>query len=684
MKNIKIKNKLFITTIALLFSGSLYAKDSSNNSNSMFDFDIFSLTKKKESAFDASSSVYVLSSEDIRRSGVTSIPEALRLVPGVQVARVSGNSWAVSARGLNHQFASKLLVLMDGMTIYSPSLAGVVWDNHDYVMEDIDRIEVIRGPGGSIWGANAMNGIINIITKNSAETQGGYISQISGNHDKSITEVRYGGKTSAKNTYRVYAKHAVRDGFDKMNDGKVNIDTTLNTTTGGSNNDGMVNDRAGFRYDISSMKDNTLSLHADIFNNKSRNYFQGFSTNADKVNTGGDLTVNWNKKISKKSDISLQTYYFYDRNDLQVVDFRERTFDIDFQHFYNFSRNNQFIWGLGYRNLQDKIGTNEVNGSTGAYVPIEYFPSKRNIETYSAFIRDKIGIVSDKLFLTLGTKFEHNDQTGTEYQPNARLTYYPARNQTLWAAVSRAIRTPTRGEDGIEIKSDVPGLGVATVTRGNQAALAETVNSYELGYRIKPTESTLIDISTYINQYSRLGNFDADGAVLGTPTASNTGRAKTFGGELTGKWQATSALRFEIGYDFLKSDIKLNAASNETDVNASVLNADRLPYFENMSPSNQFRLRAFYNVTPKIEFDNTIYYVDYLEGRNDGAGTIEEDVPSYVRWDTRLGYLATRNLDLSFGIQNILDDKHNEYGPGLFNNRIEVGRTFYVKAALQF
>ena len=675
------RKTLIISLIALglLSSPVLAAESDAKSSKSFFNSEIFSLAKKKENAFDAPSSVYVLSSEDIRRSGITSIPEALRMVPGVQVARAAGGVWAITARGLNHQYASKMLVLVDGMTIYTPIFSGTFWDNQDYVIEDIDRIEVIRGPGGSIWGANAVNGIINIITKNSAQTQGTYLSQIVGNNDKSITEARYGNKISNADTYRVYAKHAVRGGFTKLFDGKENADATFNNQGGGNNNDGIVGDKAGFRYDMTSIKDSTITLHGDVFENKSRNYFQGVYQQAgnpnggDKDNTGGDIVLNWSKTLSKKSNFSLQTYLFYDRNDIQVVDFHERTADIDFQHFYNFSDQNQFIWGLGYKNMQDTIGTNQAHTGGSDYLPLEYFPSRRNVEVYSAFLQDKIGLIADELYLTVGSKFEHNDQTGTEYQPNARLSYYPSRDQTLWAAVSRAIRIPTRGEDGIELKID----SSTTVLRGRPTAIAEEVAAYELGYRVKPTYETSADIALFYNDYTHLGTFDADSA--GNPTASNTGYAKSYGLEFTGKWQVIDPWRLEIGYDYLHMDVGVNAASNENEP-ISALNTDKLIYFENMSPKNQLRLRSLYNVNSKLEFDNMLFYVDSLSGRI----AAEESVPSYIRWDTRLGYLATRNLDLSFGIQNILDDRHQEFGAALFNNKIEVGRTYYMKAALQF
>lgn len=688
-----MRKQLFYTATLLSFciSTPALAKDSSEKG--FFNSDVFSLSKKKENAFDAASAIYVLSSEDIRRSGVTSIPEALRLVPGLQVARIDGNKWAISARGMNHQYSSKLLIMIDGRTIYTPIFSGAFWDNQDYVINDIERIEVIRGPGASIWGANAMNGIINIITKSAAETKGAYLSQTYGNNDN-ITEARYGGKVGSElDSYRVYAKHANRGGFRKLTDGSMNNDLSYNTSDYGTENkDGIVSDRAGFKYDILSMKDSTLSIHGDVFNSNSKNYFNANPVSTEgidgynKKTDGQNLVVNWNKNFSSKSSMTFQGYF--DRSNLDVGLFKakETTYSADFQHFYNFSKDNQFIWGFGYKNVIDNTQSNDVYSSTGtAYKPLSYNPRYRNIETYSAFIQDKIGIIADKFYLTLGSKFEHNDQTGFEYQPNARLTYYPSRNQTIWAAVSRAIRVPTMGEDSINITVNSVNTGNANtvVTNGSAAAQSETVLSYELGYKVKPTRRTNIDISTFINQYSRLGTFDAvnpDSNGYGTPTASNNGRAITYGFEIDTKWQVLDSWKLEASYDFIKMDIKLNAASNENTSPISDLNSDKLTYFMNATPRNQFRLRSLYDVTSKIEFDNMLYYVDSLPGKT----STEKGVPAYVRWDTRLGYLMTKNLDLSFGIQNLLDDRHQEFSAGLFNNKVEIGRTYYAKAVLQF
>lgn len=674
--------KILLLKLALVFScltTSISRADESDkkSSDSIFSFDIYSLSKKKENAFDAASATYVLGSEDIRRSGATSIPEALRMVPGVQVARIDGNKWAITIRGFDNQFSNKLLVMIDGRTVYTPLFSGVFWDIHDYVIEDIDKIEVVRGPGGSIWGANAVNGVINIITKSAVQTQGVYVSQVVGNEDKSISEVRYGGSISSKDFYRVYAKKTVKDGLDKFDNGK-------------NNYDGIRQDRAGFKYDILSAKDSTIKIQGDVFDGVAEDYTSVLNSSRknDKHSKGANVIINWDKTLSARSNFTLQTYFDYDQFSLPALERSAKTLDVDFQHFYNFSRQNQFIWGLGYRQIIDDINVGEVSGIdiiTGdpiKFVPITYSPDKRNDEIYSAFVQDKIGLIADELYLTLGSKFLINDFTGFEYQPNARLAYYPARNQTLWASISRAVRTPTRGEDGFNAKDSTYGI---TNSLGSNTYESERVVAYEVGYRIKPTIKTLFDATAFFNDYSKLTTFEsgATDPYVGTgfPTASNLGYGESYGVELSGKWQVNDIWRLEASYDYLTMNLHVSDASTDRTSSAGPYGA--LEISEGMSPKNQFRLRSFLNLTSQVEFDNMLYYVDSLPGAKPIISD-EDGIPSYFRFDTRLGYLPTKNLDLSFGIRNLFDDRHSEFSAGLYATRVDVSRTFYIKAVWQY
>lgn len=627
-----------------------------------FDGQIFSLSKKKENAFDAPSATYVLGSEEIRRSGSTSIPEALRLVPGLQVAKIDGNKWAISARGFNNQFSSKLLVMIDGRIIYTPVFSGVFWDIQDYLIEDIDRIEVVRGPGGTIWGANAVNGVINIITKNAAQTQGSYVSQVVGNQDKSITEVRYGGETASKDSYRLYAKSAIRGGVDKYGVGHT------------TNNDGNKQNRAGFRYDISSIKNSTISIHGDIYNGRADNYSNSVLIGGrnDKQSSGGNMVLNWDKKLSAKSNFTLNAYFDYDQFKLPVFQRSARTYDVDFQHFYNFSKQNQFMWGVGYRRVDDNI---KENALSNGLIPFNYTPNNLNSYVYNGFIQDKIGIIADELYLTIGSKFINNNFTGFEYMPNAKLAYYPTRNQTIWLSASRAVRTPTRNEDGLNL--------FAGSQQGSSSYRSEDLIAYELGYRIKPTNKTSIDVSTFFNSLSSLRTFEK--VSTGKYTAANKGYGESYGFEISSKWQVNESWKLEASYDYLKATLHINNGSTDNTSNQS------LELLEGRNPQSQFKLKSFYNITPKIELDNILYYVSGLpmggnstynpstNSMNSGTG-----ISSYFRFDTRLGYLPTKNLDLSIGVQNLFNQVHSEFNAAILNNRTEIGRTFYAKVVWQY
>ncbi|MBM3579424.1 MAG: TonB-dependent receptor [Alphaproteobacteria bacterium] len=665
---------LIFTTFQLSFAETNNEKDQKIDLG--FDPQIFSLSKRKERAFDATAANYVLSGDDIRRSGATSIPEALRLVPGVQVARMDGNKWAITIRGFDRQFSNKLLVMIDGRTVYTTLFSGVFWDIQDYALNDIDHIEVIRGPGATIWGPNAVNGVINIITKNADDTRGSYASQIAGNQDKSITEVRFGSATSKNDSYRVYAKKLETEGLNRSSNNLIN------------NEDGIKRDQAGFRYDVSSIENNKISIHGDVAKGVAKNYFASLQNRNDKDSHSANLVINWDKKISKESSIILNGYYDYDQFSLPVLSRSAQTIDLDFQHFYNFSKDNQFIWGAGYRNINDRVKFNNdgiVDHTDSPVIPIAYTPSKRNDNWVTGFIQEKYGIIPDELYVTVGSKFLRNTFTEFEYQPNIRLVYYPERKQTVWASVSRAVRTPTRGERDITIKNanSAPSSRNLILNQGNGNYRSEKEIAYELGYRFKPTKRLSFDLATFYNEYSKLRTFEPNPGSTLNPTADNLGFGKSYGFEFVTKWQPTRDLKLEGSYEYFKMRLGLLPQSRD---NASLIGtSDSLQIAEGHSPKHQIKLRAFYNITSDIEFDNMMYFVDNLEkGLNSSTtGTRNVSIPTYTRFDTRLGYNLTQNLNLSFGIQNLFDQRHTEFKNALYNYQTEVGRTFYFKAMWQ-
>lgn len=655
---------------------ALAESDADAKNNNAFDPQIFSLSKRKERAFDATAANYILSNDDIRRSGATSIPEALRLVPGVQVARMNGNTWAISIRGFNRQFANKLLVMIDGRVVYTTLFAGTVWDVQDYALEDVDHIEVIRGPGGTVWGPNAVNGVINIITKNADLTRGSYVSQIVGNRDTSITEARFGAATASNDSYRVYAKKSVREGLEKAN-------------KAGENRDGIKRDQAGFRYDISSIRDNNISIHGDIARGTAQNYFATLPNRNDKDSDNANLVINWDRKVSNKSSFMLNGYFDYDSFSMPVLKRSAQTTDIDFQHFYNFSKDNQFIWGAGYRNIKDSI---KYNPTSDGVTPITYLPAERSDNWLTGFVQEKFGLVPDKFYVTIGSKFLRNAFTNFEYQPNIRLAYYPERRQTIWASVSRAVRTPTRGERDITLRNaDAVNVNSrqTVLNQGNSQFFSEREVAYELGYRFKPISKLSFDLSSFYNRYSRLRTLEPTRFVGSNglnPTTNNKGSGSSYGFEFSTKWQATRDWKLEGSYEYFKMRLGLDSDSLD---NASILaGVDDLQNAEGQTPNHQVKFRSFYNITPNVEFDNIFYYMGNLEKGYGGADNTmsqrtNNSIPDYVRFDTRLGYAYSPSLNLSFGIQNLFDKRYVEFRNALYNNRTEVGRTFYLKMVWQ-
>ena len=408
------------------------------------DIEITSVAKKPQKVSLAASSIFVLSQEDIKRSGVTTIPDALRMVPGVQVAKLDANKWAISIRGFNDIFSNKLLVLMDGRSVYSPIFGGAYWDTVDTVLEDIDRIEVVRGPGGTLWGSNAVNGVINVITKKAKDTAGLLVSALAGNEERGNLSIRYGGEINQHTDYRVYVKGFERDEAEKGAD-----DWRMG--------------RIGFRVDSEPGKQDKLTLQSDIYDGEEgeravSNFntppFGNFDSNTDVF--GANVLFRWQRDLGDDSDLSFQTYYDYtERKHFYITDKRD-TVDVDFQHRFQTLGQQEIIWGLGFRYIDD---------DTDAGTVMRLSPENRSDKIYSVFFQDEISLIDEQLILTLGTKVEHNSYTGFEYQPSARLLWKPFDKQSLWGSVSRAVRVPSRMEQDAVLQRTLaaPGVGVNIV-----------------------------------------------------------------------------------------------------------------------------------------------------------------------------------------------------------------------------
>ncbi|MDA2937284.1 TonB-dependent receptor [Acidobacteria bacterium AH-259-A15] len=631
----------------------------------LLNIEVTSVSKKKQSLSKSPAAIYVLTQEDICCSGATSIPELLRMVPGLNVAQIDANKWAISARGFNRLFANKMLVLIDGRSVYTPLFSGVYWDVQDTLLEDVERIEVIRGPGATLWGANAVNGVINIITKSAKDTQGGLLTTGVGTQENGFGGLRYGGKLGDNAGYRFYTKYFNRDNSALL--------------SGGEAADGWDMLRGGFRVDWTVSGDNSLTFQGDIYDGDVggtptiTSLFPPFSKSISqeiKVR-GGNVLGRWNRDLSDTSQIEFQVYY--DRTERQEATPGEvrDTFDLDFQHRFAPGKGQGIVWGLGYR-----VSTDKTDGT----FTLSFDPESRTDHLFSGFIQDEIMFIGDRLHLTLGSKFEHNDYTGLEVQPSMKFLWAFHDRQTLWGAVSRADRTPSRTHANIRINAAVfPGQGGLTLLSifGNQNQKSEHLLAYELGYRSRPGQRISIDIATFYHRYHDLQSTEpSDPFFESSPTPphlvvplnfDNKLEGATYGAELSTNWHPTSLWRLSAGYSWLQVQLRPDPSSRDSGAELA----------EGTSPEHQFSVRSHLNLPRNLKLDTALYYVDRLATLN---------VPSYVRLDTRLGWHRSDAIAMSIGLQNLLDDRHLEFVDmhSRYKSPTQVKRSVYGKITWRF
>ncbi|MBN8515812.1 TonB-dependent receptor [Accumulibacter sp.] len=640
--------------------------------------EVTSASRKSERLHDVAAAVYVISREDIERSGATSIPEALRMAPGVEVARLANNRWAVSVRGFNNRFGNKLLVLMDGRSIYSPLFSGVLWENEDTLLEDIERIEVIRGPGAAMWGANAVNGVINIITRRPRDTQGNLLVAGAGNEERGFASFRHGGE-AGDGHYRVWGKAFDRD--------------TAVSGDGRSGNDYWRSGRVGFRGDWSVASGQRVMLSGQAYSNDTGDRWQvpdvtarqGVRlTDMQQTGKGAHLLGRSEWTLNDGSEAALQAYVDYSQIDVPGAFKEDRTtIDMDFQHRLLVGERHDVLWGLGYRYSGDRIASAGI---------ISFQPDHRSFNLASAFVHDDITLLPNTLRMILGVRFETNNFTGYQPLPNARLMWTPSDTQSVWGSVARAVRTPSRGELDANIDLSVQPPG----TPGNPSPLpiltrnvqddhelkTETVVAYELGYRQRLATNLALDVATFYNQYG-----DLRSAVLGarsfefspppphivqTITPDNSIKAHTHGVEVSVDWSPLPWWRLQPIYSYLS----LSTSSTSGDA-VSVANAQ---IFNSSDPQHQWSLRSSMSLTDRQQFDLWLRYVSKLGGRS-----VPFSIPAYTTLDLRYAWRPTRDLELSLVGQNLLDNQHPEFVPSLLPGQaLEIERGVYVKASWQF
>ncbi len=605
---------------------------------------VTSVSKKEQPLFDSAAAISVLSNDDIRRSGATTLPDALRLVPGMDVASVNSAQTAVSARGFNGFYANKLLVLIDGRTVYSPLFAGVFWDQQQVMLDDVDRIEVIRGPGATIWGANAVNGVINVVTRDARDTQGGLLYAGGGNVQQTLSGARYGGQIGEHTYYRVYGLEQTRD------------DSLL--ANGTSAQDNWSSQQGGFRVDHYP----TDGTHATWQSDVTTTDFANRASDAYNVNTLGRWTRDW----SDRSGMELQAYYDRThRNDFTGADSTVDTLDLTLQHRFGIGERNDVIWGLGYRFVDGKAT------QTNPFILIRD-PSFSQ-QLFSAFVQDELKLVPNKLTLTAGTKLEYNDYTGFEIQPSVHLVFKPTKTQTLWAAVSRAVRTPDVVEGGstfapiygAPIIGPGGGLYVPTLV-GNPDVAAERLWAFELGWRIQPASRVSVDVALFYNDYQNIITVGSvpvfvPGVPVGTAEFpwSNDISGHTYGGESSVTVSPIDTWRVTAAYSLLVACMHGTQPFAETS--------------ENSAPRNQISLRSAYDINRRTSLDGQLRYVDSIMG-----------VPAYLTADLRLAYRPNDHIEFALVGQNLLDRSHPEQASAPFISAAEVPRSFYGKITWTF
>jgi iron complex outermembrane receptor protein len=617
-----------------------------------FDTEVTTVTATKSSVGQSPAAVFVITPEMIRRSGAVEVPELLRMVPGLQVAKVSSSQWAISSRGFNSQFATSLLVLVDGRTVYNPLDGGVFWDTQDLILQDIDRIEVIRGPGATIWGANAVNGVINIITKDSSQTQGAQVVVGGGSQNKTNTSIRYGGKIGDNTTYRLWVKEQDNAaGFNPVQ---------------GSANDAWDQLRGGFRIDSQGAeKIDLVTLQGQLYTGNEG--FQGpvpsmappFTTFPDVTTHvgGGDVLGRWTHVVNDCNTLFVQTYFDKMDRTEPFFDIKINTWDLEFQQNIKHNGNHVFTWGADYRLISDNYPS--VDGFTSLN------PVSRTYDQASTFFQEEMPLFRDDLKFYIGSKFMYYFFTGFEYQPSARLLWAIDDKQVLWGAVSRAVRTPVRiEEDGQFVTAQNQTTPVFAVLQGAGRTLdSEDLTAFELGYRRQVNDRLSFEVATFYNIYTNLINNPVIAIVPGLPPVAitqyqNDQSAETTGIELNGTWKVTDNWRLQGWYSFLYMQVHGPGGSS----------------IPGNSPKNQAYLMSSWDLPYKLEFDLMPRFVQQLPNIN---------VPSYATMDARLGWRPNDHWECSIVGQNLLQAHQLEF-VGPFTILSEVNRGVYAQVVYRY
>jgi iron complex outermembrane receptor protein len=586
--------------------------------------DVTTTSRQPQPVGTTAAAISVITGDDIRRAGVTTIADALLLADGVHVARFNNGTWAISPRGFNSNVANKLLVMIDGRTVYSPLFAGVFWNMEDYVLGDIDRIEVIRGPGAVLWGANAVNGIVNIITRHSRDTQGTLVSVGTGVEDPLVAEARYGG-TGSIGAWRAYAKIAARD--DQRQAG--------GATSGDARRRGQI----GFRIDSGGPARSTWLLKGDAFHSR-----EDLPDRPAGEFTELALQGRWSVPVGQ-SRLDLQSYYRREyRRVPQQLTHHIDIVDVDAQHTMTVTPRHHLVWGAGIRVNRDR-----TDGSAA----LSFNPAARTYPVSNVFAQDDIALIPDRLFVTVGAKYEHNDFSGGEFQPSVRARYLMRRSQIVWGSVARAVRRPTRFDDDIRV-STPDGILLAV---GSDEFRAESLVAGEVGYRIQPSALFSLDATLFTHHLTDLRSQELP--VAGPPVVvGNSLEGDVHGVEVGVNLQPAVWWRAHVGYTWLDSSIE--RAEGSRDVGGGTTEAN--------DPDQFLGLRASFDLPNRIELDAMLRAVGALPN---------PAVPGYAELNLRAGWWMTTRAELWVAGHDLIHDRHPEFGPDL-PNRTEFERSIRV------
>jgi iron complex outermembrane receptor protein len=639
----------------------------------LMNMEVTSVSKREQKLSQVAAAIFVITKEDIRRSGATNIPDLLRMVPGMDVAQINGSTWAVGSRGFTGQYANKLLVMVDGRSVYSLTFSGVFWDTLDLPLFDIERIEVIRGPGGTIWGSNAVTGVISIFTKKAAETSGTLLEAGAGNLLQGFGMVQYGGTIGKKSNFRVYTKYFNQAQMLDLN--------------GRNGADGWHRLRGGFRMDSSLSSKDSLMVKGDISAGREGQYgfvlpsvtSPGYVAVSEEIYlANGSLEAVWNHTYSARSNSSLQFSYDQNRRADPLNPELRNTYDLDYRHQLALGGRQDIVWGVGYRYTADR---------TGGSLTVAMNPPNRALQLFNSFLQDEIALVPGRLFLTAGIKLERNDYTGFAVMPSVRASWSPSDRHMAWVAVSKALRGPSRSDTNLILNfGEFPGPGnTPTLLRlvPNPQFQNEHLIAYEAGYRTMLSNRLSIDVAAYFNDWNKLQTSELSGSFFETtpPPAhqvqtlmfENLMHGETHGIEITANWKVRDWWSISPGFAISREHLHTYPQSTDTQ---TVL------FTEGSSPDYPVQLRSHIDLRRNLAWDVSAYFVDVL--RNQGPlGNV--NIPSYMRLDSGLTWKLGEGFSLSVVGQNLLKDRHLEFedAGGSMQSGL-VKRSAYAKLTWRF